>query len=280
MPQRTFLPFIVFYAAALAFSWFAWLPLALAGGAVGTPLQFLHFVGGLGPAFGALTAALLLVGKQGAIELWRRASRWQTSAWVYAAAIAGPFAILFAADLIAPVFGGVRLDWSSLFASAEFPGLAPPVYVAAVLVFYGFGEEIGWRGFLAPLFDARWGPVASIGIVSVMWALWHLPLFWFSPGLQQMGIAGAAGWYFSLLAGAALLSWFARQTRGGILLAALFHATMDLAFVTNAGPVTASIVGAAVTILGLGAIGWVSRQRRLRLPGVDPHQVRSPAARR
>ena len=265
MPRKTILLVIVFYGAALAFSWIAWLPLALAGGAVGTPIQLLHFLGGLGPAFGALTAAAVLGGKQGAIDLWRRIAQWRAGLWVYAAAIAGPFAILVAADTIAPLFGGVCLEWSSLFTSGEFLGLFPPVYVAAVLVFYGFGEEIGWRGFLAPLFDARWGPVASTGLVSVLWALWHLPLFWFSPGMSTMGITGAAGWYFSLLAGAALLSWFARQTKGGVLLPALFHATMDLAFVTNAGPITASIVGAAVTILGLGAIGWSWRQGRLSI---------------
>jgi uncharacterized protein len=256
MLKNPLLQVVVFYGAAIAFSWAAWLPLALAGGAVGTPLQLMHFVGGLGPAFGALTASLVSGGMQGAIDLWRRIARCRTSLWIYVAALAGPFAILAAADAIAPVFGGVHLDWSTIFTSSEFPGLVAPLYVAAVLVFYGFGEEIGWRGYLAPLLDARWGLIASIGIVSVLWAAWHLPLFWFSPGMSAMGIAGAAGWYFSLLAGAALLSWFARQTKGGVLLPAIFHATMDLAFVTNAGPITASIVGATVTILGVGAMCW------------------------
>lgn len=261
MPRKILLPILVFYGTALAFSWAAWLPLALAGGAMGTPLQLMHFVGGLGPAFGALTASLVFGGMQGAIDLWRRIARWRTRSWIYVAALAGPFALLAVADAIAPVFGGVRLDWSTIFTSSEFPGLLAPLYVAAVLVFYGFGEEIGWRGYLAPLLDARWGLAASIGIVSVLWAAWHLPLFWFSPGMSAMGMAGAAGWYFSLLAGAALLSWFARQNKGGVLLPAIFHATMDLAFVTNAGPITASIVGAAVTILGVGAMGWSWRQR-------------------
>jgi uncharacterized protein len=268
MFARAILPGLVFYGTALAFSWTAWLPLALAGGAVGTPLQLMHFVGGPGPALGALSAAFAFGGRQGVVELWRRIAQWRASAWTYVAAIAGPFVILAAADAIAPFLGGVTLDWSRLFTSPEFPGLPPLLYMAAVLVFYGFGEEVGWRGYLAPLLDTHWGLVASIVIVSALWAIWHLPLFWFSQGMREMGLAGAAGWYFSLLAGAALLSWFARQAKGGVLLPAIFHATMDLAFVTNAGPLTASIVGAAVTILGVGAIGWSWRQKRLSFDDV------------
>ncbi|MEO7223989.1 MAG: type II CAAX endopeptidase family protein [Devosia sp.] len=260
MREKVILQVLIFYLVAIGFSWSAWLPLALAGGAPGTPLQLLHFLGGLGPAVGALVAASVFGGKRGAISFVQRARQWRAKPWLYVTAIAGPFILLAGANGVAPFLGGTPLNWSNLLANAEFPGLTPLLYVAAILVFYGFGEEIGWRGYLAPLLDARWGLFVSIVVVSILWAIWHLPLFWFSPGMREMGIPGAAGWFFSLLAGAALLSWFARQAKGGVLLPAIFHATMDLAFVTNAGPVTASIVGAAVTICGVGAMGWSWRQ--------------------
>ncbi len=38
-----------------------------------------------------------------------------------------------------------------------------------------FGEEYGWRGFLWERLDGR-GPVGTIGIVGVLWGLWHAPV--------------------------------------------------------------------------------------------------------
>lgn len=40
-------------------------------------------------------------------------------------------------------------------------------------IFFAFGEEIGWRGFLAPTMIARFGFVKASLFVGVIWGCWH-----------------------------------------------------------------------------------------------------------
>jgi membrane protease YdiL (CAAX protease family) len=40
----------------------------------------------------------------------------------------------------------------------------------------GIGEELGWRGFLQPVLERRFGRVLGTILVGVVWAYWHLPV--------------------------------------------------------------------------------------------------------
>lgn len=46
-----------------------------------------------------------------------------------------------------------------------------------------FGEEYGWRSFLQPMLQKRFGLKAGVLLLGVLWGLWHLPinLFYYSP---------------------------------------------------------------------------------------------------
>ena len=48
------------------------------------------------------------------------------------------------------------------------------------------GEEIGWRGFALPLLTARLGLARASLLLGIVWATWHLPLF-FVPGVDNYG---------------------------------------------------------------------------------------------
>lgn len=43
-------------------------------------------------------------------------------------------------------------------------------------LFFAFGEEIGWRGFLAPAMTAKFGYVKASLLIGLIWGLWHKPL--------------------------------------------------------------------------------------------------------
>jgi hypothetical protein len=66
--------------------------------------------------------------------------------------------------------------------SAPSPGLVLPAMFVATLVcspfmngLFGFGEELGWRGYLLPKLMVLGKPRAYL-LVGGIWGLWHLPL--------------------------------------------------------------------------------------------------------
>ena len=76
------------------------------------------------------------------------------------------------------------------------PGLVLPALFAATLVFspllnglFGFGEELGWRGYLLPKLMVL-GKLRAYLLVGGVWGLWHLPLVWIGftyPGQPVLG---------------------------------------------------------------------------------------------
>lgn len=54
-----------------------------------------------------------------------------------------------------------------------------------------FGEEYGWRYYLQPLMQKKFGARGGVLLLGIVWGLWHLPVdfFYYSP---QTGLAAAA----------------------------------------------------------------------------------------
>ena len=78
--------------------------------------------------------------------------------------------------------------------SEEFAFLGLLPYWFANIVFYGFGEEVGWRGFALPrLKTGRRSALLAALVLSLFWAAWHVPMFSLAVGLGSMGLAAVPG---------------------------------------------------------------------------------------
>ncbi|HNN07033.1 MAG TPA: CPBP family intramembrane metalloprotease, partial [Leptospiraceae bacterium] len=120
------------------------------------------------------------------------------------------------------------------------------------LIFFGLGEEAGWRGFALPRFQEKMSPLRAGILLTLFWALWHLPLFLYRPGYLSMGVAGAVGWVLSLLTGSILLTWFYNSSKGSILICAVFHTAMDVVFTAEAaGKNIINYTGFLITVWGI-----------------------------
>jgi membrane protease YdiL (CAAX protease family) len=117
---------------------------------------------------------------------------------------------------------------------------------------FGYGEEVGWRGFALPRLQARHSALVSSLLLTLGWALWHVPLFLYRPGYTGMGVAGIAGWLFSLVTGSVLLTWLYNGSRGSLLTVALFHAAIDVVFTAeSSSPLVVNTAGALITVWGV-----------------------------
>jgi uncharacterized protein len=223
---------------------------------------YLHLVGELGPMLAALIVTGLSAGKAGIHELLRRMFRWRVNLGWHLIAWFSPVVLFGMAAVIVRVVSGIWPDLSQFGRTEEYPQLPLLVYWAAGLFFYGWGEETGWRGFALPRLQKDHNALAATFILSLFWALWHLPLFWFIDGFMKMGTGGVLGWYFSILLGAILLTWLYNGTQGSIWIVAVFHTMVDIVFNIPISGNFAAILGMLMTLWGIAML-FLNRPARL-----------------
>ena len=175
-----------FFVITFAWSWIIWLPLILAGfGIIPVSEKLLtiittpvSIVGAFGPAVGAFVSLRTLEGK-GAVTSYIKSFfnlKFGLKVWI---------SIFFVLGLITVA------SWflPELFGEPRLPMLLPNVYIFPIywliMVFLGGGqEEIGWRGYILTFLERRFGLFLGSGILGLIWACWHIPL-WFIPGTSQ-----------------------------------------------------------------------------------------------
>jgi membrane protease YdiL (CAAX protease family) len=66
------------------------------------------------------------------------------------------------------------------------PWYMMPLGFLVMLVFVGFAEEPGWRGFLQPELEKRFPFPVATAFTGAIWYLWHLPV-WLMPSSNHYG---------------------------------------------------------------------------------------------
>src|SRR5438876_5408855 len=216
----------------------------------------------LGHIFGSAVPAFLVIaamhGRAGVRDLARRCLRWRVGPqWYLFALISVPVGVVVCASAI---FGLAPLhalldQWPLLF----------PVVVPQLLLFIVFSnvaEEIGWTGFLQARLQERHGPLKASVIVTLPFALFHLPSLMVDEGLslaQLPLVLGLLGILAILqLFGRIVIMWLYNNTNRSVLLVGLFHSSYNVttqsfsAFIpggTSSGFVPATIVVTVAAVL-------------------------------
>jgi membrane protease YdiL (CAAX protease family) len=129
-----------------------------------------------------------------------------------------------------------------------FPALATALFIGPI-------EEFGWRGVALPLLQRKYAPFWSGLIIGVIWAVWHLPSFFFS-GSPQSNWSFVA-FFIALVAMSLIMTAMFNSARGSILIPALFHFQMNGPVWPDAQPwdtVVFALTAVAVVLLNSKAM--------------------------
>ncbi len=181
-------------------------------------------LGALSSSLAAIVLALIEGRKGGLRELLSRALIWRVGIQWWSIALFFMIAPSVASLYLYHLLGGPAVDWS---------GLKPLYTVVPDFIFLtiaaGIGEEFGWRGFLLPRLQSRYNALVSGLMVGVAWATWHIPMFFiegtsqYEQGLQGGLLPAILGYSAFVIANSVLYTWLFNNTRGSVLLAAVFH---------------------------------------------------------
>ncbi len=181
----------------------------------------------LSPISAGLIMAWITEDRAGMGRLLLRCLLWRAGVQWYLVVLLFIPVILFLGILVMPgAIAAFRVPSASFF-------LTYLLSFVLVLVTAPLGEEPGWRGFALPRLQARYGPLLGTLILGSLWVLWHLPYWLFVPGWAGFG-TGLLGfgvpfvkWAALIVAVTIVMTWVYNLSHGSVLLAILFHASMN-----------------------------------------------------
>ncbi|WP_080506223.1 CPBP family intramembrane glutamic endopeptidase [Halorubrum aidingense] len=88
-------------------------------------------------------------------------------------------------------------------------------------------EELGWRGYALDRLQLKWSALSASLILGVVWAIWHLPLFFIDGSFQHdaVGFATTGFWLFmtGIVALSVAFTWIYNNTERSILGIIVLH---------------------------------------------------------
>ncbi len=264
-----------FFSLTYAVTWAFWIAAAAFSGSASVGAltgigQLLFLPGTIAPSLVALGLTARADGRAGTHALLRRifesqvAARWYLFAIGYMVAIKLTVALAHRAITGSwPRFGDV--GWYLIVGAIV---ISTPVQA---------GEEIGWRGYALPRLAARLGYARSSVLLGLIWACWHLPLF-FIPGTDTFGQSFPT-WALGVIALSVAITWLYAHTKGSLLLVMLMHSAVNqtLGIVPSAVANAANPFALSPSLVAwlTAAFLWVTAVYFLvRMPKTEPQHAR------
>ena len=225
-------------------------------------------LGLVGPAVAAVFVTAMVHGRDGVRDLAQRIARWRVGWWWLSV-----IALLLAGTLGLAISGNTS-DNGDLTRYSGVPSIiGAAATVILVLVLNGFGEEIGWRGFLAGDLLRRRGVSVAALLVTLAWAPWHIPLFFLVGSFEGFSVGEVVGWVIGLTAGSLVLTWLYAGSGRSILLVAVWHTAFNFTSGTPAADGVAAAVTSTLVMIAAVAI-VVADLRRAATPGKTMRRLR------
>lgn len=220
-------PLTAYVLIAFAFSWIIEAPVALAAQGI-IPVELpvpavaiAVIVATFGPTVGAFAVTAAIEGRRGVLRMLRRYVQWRAGIGWYLFVLVGIPAIIILATLVVP---GAVASYQPILGSLL--AAYPMAFLLTVFLGGPLGEEPGWRGFALPRLQDRFGPLRGSLLLGVVWAAWHLPLFW-SGVWTPPTVANVVMFTVMIVALTVIMTWVYNHTAGSLLIMILMHASFN-----------------------------------------------------
>ena len=223
-------PLVSFFVLAYAFSWLLEVPVALSETGTGLlpftiprPLLVLAIAAAtfVGPTLSAFIMTGITEGRIGIRRLVRRYVLWRVAfRWYLFVLLVIPAIEVLGAIVVPGVLGSFQGFTLSLVLTY------PVAFVSTFILGGPLGEEPGWRGFALPRLQPLHGPLVGSVILGILWALWHLPLFW-SGVWTPPTIPNIVMFILMITALTIIMTWVFNNAKGSLLITMLMHASFN-----------------------------------------------------
>jgi membrane protease YdiL (CAAX protease family) len=209
----------LFFVLSFAISWGIWIPtlLLVQKGEESHPLIF---VGGYGLFLSAIIVTWRVEGIAGLRKWLARTFRLRVNiVWYLLALFLLPVGIALVQFGLYLFLGG-QADFSSV----------PPWWnyllsVPIAALFAGGNEEPGWRGFALPKMLTITSPLVASLVIGVIWAGWHIPLFF---SQAWLGSTPFVWFLLNTVVLSVIMTWLYLKSSGSVLPVMLFHQATNL----------------------------------------------------
>ncbi|MDS0293644.1 type II CAAX endopeptidase family protein [Halogeometricum luteum] len=212
----------LFLVVAVGGTWAFWLPAIFLGVSFDTAAGLALLLTGLAtPGAAGVAFVYLVYDERGRADFWSRVTESRRVGLRWFAVILGvPVGVSLLAGLVTLLSGGSGVGWGE--AVTQFG--TNPLVVVPTLFFATLPpilEELGWRGYALDRLQLQWSALTSSVVLGVVWALWHLPLFFVEGSYQHdaVGFATAGFWLFmaGIVALSSVFTWIYNNTERSVL---------------------------------------------------------------
>jgi membrane protease YdiL (CAAX protease family) len=218
----------VYLAVAVGGTWVFWLAAIALGVRFDSPVGLVLLLVGLAvPGVAGIVFVYLVYDERGRADFWNRVvdPRRVGLRWLVVILLV-PLGIGVLAGVVDLLLGGTGPAWGEGVTEFALTPLAilPALFYATLPPIL---EELGWRGYALDRLQLKWSALSAGTILGVVWALWHLPLF-FIGGTHQhdsVGFATTGFWLFmaGIVALSVVITWIYNNTERSILGAIVLH---------------------------------------------------------
>jgi membrane protease YdiL (CAAX protease family) len=223
-------PLVAFFLIAYAGAWLVELPVVLSRTGTGLlpytlpPIAVVVLIAAAtftGPTLSAFVMVRATEGREGPKRLLRRYVQWRVKLrWYLFVLLVIPASEVIGAIVLPGVLASYQPVTLGLVVGY------PLAFVVTFVLGGPLGEEPGWRGFALPRLQVAYGPLPGACLLGVLWAAWHLPLFW-SGVWTPPSAANIVMFFVMTTALTVVIAWVFNNAHGSLLITMLMHASFN-----------------------------------------------------